>query len=214
MNLEANTAGDLPQVDESAYVHRSAVVIGNIRIGAKVYVGPCAVIRADEPGPDGNIMPITIGAEANVQDGAILHALGGTGVSIGPGTSIAHGAVVHGPCSIGRGGFVGFNSVVFNTTLGKRVVVMHGAVVEGVSVPDGLYVPSMAVVCCHNDVRRLRPASPEVLAFAARVRLTNIGFAKAGHCRPAALQAPSRLPVATPGPSSRRSTQNSRHLEE
>lgn len=173
MSFESNIAGDVPQVDETAYVHPSALVIGNIRIGAKVYVGPCAVIRADEPGPDGKVVPITIGAEANVQDGVILHALGGTGVSIGPGTSIAHGAVVHGPCRIGRGSFVGFNSVIFNATLGARVVVMHSALVEGVSVPDGLRVPSMAAVCCDDDVCILRAVSLEESAFAARVHLTN-----------------------------------------
>jgi carbonic anhydrase/acetyltransferase-like protein (isoleucine patch superfamily) len=180
MNLEPNIAGDVPQVDETAFVHRSAMVIGNVRIGAKVYVGPYAVIRADEPGPDGTVVPITIGAEANVQDGVILHALGGTGVIIGSGTSLAHGAVVHGPCRIGRGGFVGFNAVIFNATLGTRVFVMHGALVEGVSVPDGLCVPSMAAVCCQNEVRHLRPASPEALAFADRVHLTNTLLAASG----------------------------------
>ncbi len=180
MNFEANSSGDIPQVDKTAFIHRSAVIIGNIRIEAKVYVGPCAVIRADEPGPDGTVMPITIGAEANVQDGVIIHALGGTSVSIGPGTSIAHGAVVHGPCRIGCGGFVGFNSVIFNSTLGARVIVMHGALVEGVSVPDGLFVPPRVSVCCHHDVRRLRSASPEALAFAARVHITNSCLAKAG----------------------------------
>lgn len=179
MNREANIAGDVPQVDETAYIHPSAVLIGNIRIGPKVYVGPCAVIRADELGPDGTVVPITIGAEANVQDGVILHALGGMGVTIGPGTSLAHGAVVHGPCSIGRGGLVGFNTVIFNATLGTRVIVMHGALVEGVNVPDGVCVPSRAVLCCQDDVRQLRPASPETLAFVARVRLTNIGLAAA-----------------------------------
>ncbi len=180
MTLESNAAGDIPQADVTAYIHPGAVIIGNVRIGPKVYVGPCAVIRADEPGPDGAVAPITIGAEANVQDGVILHALGGTGVTIGPGTSLAHGAVVHGPCSIGRGGFVGFNSVLFDATLGTRVVVMHAALVEGVSVPDDLYVPSMTAVCCQVDVRPLRPASPEELAFAARVRLTNTRLAEAG----------------------------------
>jgi carbonic anhydrase/acetyltransferase-like protein (isoleucine patch superfamily) len=170
----------MPRVDEAAFIHPSAVVVGNVHIGPNVFVGPCAVIRADEPGPDGTVTPIIIGARANVQDGVILHALGGTGVTIGQGTSLAHGAVVHGPCSIGRGGFVGFNSVISNATLGTRVVVMHGALVEGVRVPDGLCVSSMAAVCCPNDLRHLRPASPEQLAFADRVRLTNARLAEAG----------------------------------
>jgi carbonic anhydrase/acetyltransferase-like protein (isoleucine patch superfamily) len=179
MSVEPNTAGDRPRIDATAYVHPSAVLIGNVRIGPKVHVGPCAIIRADEPAPNGTVEPIDIGAEASVQDGVVLHALAGTRVTIGPRTSLAHGAVVHGPCTVGRGCFIGFNSVAFSCTLGDDVVVMHGALIEGVSVPHGLCVPSMATVCRQRDVSRLRLASPEALAFVARVCVTNIGLAQA-----------------------------------
>jgi carbonic anhydrase/acetyltransferase-like protein (isoleucine patch superfamily) len=177
MSVEPNTAGDRPRIDATAYVHPSAVLIGNVRIGPKVHVGPCAIIRADEPAPNGTVELIDIGAEVSVQDGVVLHALAGTRVTIGPRTSLAHGAVVHGPCTVGRGCFIGFNSVAFCCTLGDDVVVMHGALIEGV--PHGLCVPSMATVCRQRDVSRLRLASPEALAFVARVCVTNIGLAQA-----------------------------------
>jgi carbonic anhydrase/acetyltransferase-like protein (isoleucine patch superfamily) len=112
MNLEANPARDYPQVEATAYVHPTAVVIGNVPIGPGVSVGPHAVLRADEPDPNGTVAPIIIGSEANIQDGVVLHALGGTGVDIGPGTSVAHGAFIHGPCETGSGCIIGFNSVV------------------------------------------------------------------------------------------------------
>jgi carbonic anhydrase/acetyltransferase-like protein (isoleucine patch superfamily) len=155
-------------------VHPTAVLIGNVRIGARVYVGPHASIRADEPGPDRTVAPIIVEPEANVQDGVVVHALGGTSVVIGSGASIAHGAVVHGPCRIGRGSFVGFNSVIYDAELGEKVVIMHGALVEGVSVPAGLCVPSMTAVRCEEDVRCLEEASESALAFADRVRCTNV----------------------------------------
>jgi carbonic anhydrase/acetyltransferase-like protein (isoleucine patch superfamily) len=178
MSLEVNIAGDMPHLDASACLDPSATLVGNVRVGPKVYVGAHAVIRADEPGPDGVVAPIAIGAEANVQDGDITHALAGTGVTIGPRASIAHGAVVHGPCAIGEGGFVGFNAIIFNAALGARVVVMHGALVEGVSIPDGLYVPSMTAIRSRRDVERLQPTSPESLVFVARVSAMNVRLAE------------------------------------
>jgi carbonic anhydrase/acetyltransferase-like protein (isoleucine patch superfamily) len=102
------------------------------------------------------------------------HALGGTVVRISPGSSVAHGAVIHGPCEIGANCFVGFGSVVFNATLGDGAVVMHRALVEGVTVPSGVYVPSMAAVRCKEDVRRSARATPDIVAFAKKVSRANI----------------------------------------
>jgi carbonic anhydrase/acetyltransferase-like protein (isoleucine patch superfamily) len=148
-------------------------------VGDRAFVGPQAVIRADEPGADGTVHPIVLGECVNVQDGAVIHAVGGTGVSIGPRTSIAHAAVIHGPCTIGAGCFVGFNSVVYRATLGDGVVVMHHALVEGTVVPEGLYVPSITPVRCERDVARLGRVAPDVVAFVERVSRTNVLLAEA-----------------------------------
>jgi carbonic anhydrase/acetyltransferase-like protein (isoleucine patch superfamily) len=155
-------------------VHCSAVLIGKVRIGDRNLIGPNAVIRADEPGQDGHVAPITVGDQRNVQDQVVLHAVGGTRVDVAHGTSVAHGAVVHGPCKIGEGCFIGFNSVVFGATLGAGVVVCHQALVEGVTVPAGLCVPSMQAVCCQDDVPGLEPAGPDMSAFAEKVRQANL----------------------------------------
>ena len=179
MGLEANTAGHYPEIAPTAYVHPTATVIGRVCIRDRAFVGPHAVIRADEAGPDGTIEPIVIGESTNVQDCAIIHALGGTGVSIGPRTSIAHAAVIHGPCKIGVGCFVGFNSVVFRATLGDGVVVMHQALVEWAVVPEGLLVPSMTAVRCEDDVFRLKRVPTEIIAFAERVTNANVLLAQA-----------------------------------
>lgn len=176
MGLEANSAGHYPEIAPTAYVHPAATVIGRVLVGDRTFVGPHAVIRADEAGPDGTIEPIVIGECANVQDCAVIHALGGTRVTLGPRTSIAHAAVIHGPCKIGVGCFVGFNSVVFRATLGDGVVVMHQALVEGVELPSGRMVPSGARVVCDEDARELDPITSELTGFAAKVVQANLQF--------------------------------------
>jgi carbonic anhydrase/acetyltransferase-like protein (isoleucine patch superfamily) len=177
--IHRNHVGNMPRVDTTAFVHPSAVVIGNVEIGEKVFVGPNAVIRADEPCIKGKVKAIVIESEVNVQDGVIIHALGGSTVRIGKGSSLAHGAVVHGPCDVGANCFIGFKSVVFNASLGRDTVVQHQALVEAVSIPDGMHVPSMTAVLTEEDVQGLYPASSELTAFAEKVRRTNVFLAEA-----------------------------------
>ncbi len=181
MGLEANAAGHYPEITPTAYVHPTATVIGRVCIGDRAFVGPHAVIRADEVGADGNIEPIVIEESTNVQDCAIIHALGGSGVVIGPSTSIAHAAVIHGPCKIGSHCFVGFHSVVFRATLADGVIVMHQSLVEGVVLSRGLFVPSMTAVLCDGDVSRLKFATIDTVAFADKVINANLLLAEANN---------------------------------
>jgi carbonic anhydrase/acetyltransferase-like protein (isoleucine patch superfamily) len=178
--LYRNHAGDKPVVAATATIHPSAVVIGNVLIGEKVFVGPNAVIRADEPCPAGKVEAIVIESEVNIQDGVIIHALGGSPVRIGKGSSLAHGAVIHGPCSVGENCFVGFKTVVFKADLGAGVIIQHQTLVEGVTIPAGMHVPSMFGVMSEDDVRQLRPVTAELTAFAEKVRQTNVFLAEVG----------------------------------
>jgi carbonic anhydrase/acetyltransferase-like protein (isoleucine patch superfamily) len=73
--LHPNPAGDIPQVDPTAYVAPTAQIIGRIRIGPGTFVGPVAVLRADEADADGRVHPILIGPDSNVQDGNTRTAL-------------------------------------------------------------------------------------------------------------------------------------------
>ncbi len=179
MAMEPNATGDFPKIAPTAYVHDTATLIGNVLIGERTFIGPNAVLRADEPGPNGAVEPIVVGDGANVQDHVVIHALGGTAVTIGLASSIAHAAVIHGPCEIGANCFVGFNSVVFKAVLRDGVVVMHHALVEGATIPPGLLVPSMTTVRCEQDVQRLAHTPPDVVAFAREVAQTNISLAEA-----------------------------------
>ncbi|MBC8875918.1 MAG: carbonate dehydratase [Planctomycetes bacterium] len=178
MGLEQNSVGDFPEVAETAFVHGTATLIGHVVVQERVFIGPNAVLRADEPSPDGTVKPVVICEDANVQDCVVVHALAGTRVSIGRDSSVAHSVVIHGPCQIGSNCFVGFNSVVFKATLGDGVVVMHQSLVESVTVPPGLYVPSMTPVRGEADIGCLTPASPDMIAFAREVSRTNVLLAR------------------------------------
>ena len=82
MGLESNSAGDSPTIASTAFVHPTATLIGRVSVNGRAFVGPHAVLRADEPGADGTVQPIVVGEEANVQDCVVVHALGGTEVKI------------------------------------------------------------------------------------------------------------------------------------
>jgi carbonic anhydrase/acetyltransferase-like protein (isoleucine patch superfamily) len=177
--IRPNPNDDWPQVDPTAYIDPTAQVIGNVHIGARVYVGPNAVVRADEADNKGEVRPIEIGPECNVQDGAIVHALGGTQVTVGQRTSLAHGCVIHGPCTIGEGCFIGFRAVIYNATLGDRVFVGTGAVVQGVDLAANTCVPLAVAVLSKEDVVTL--ASTVSLAdceFMEKIVNTNLALAK------------------------------------
>ncbi|KJS15254.1 MAG: transferase [Peptococcaceae bacterium BRH_c4b] len=129
-----------PVVSPSAFIHETAILIGNIIIEDDVIIHPGAIIRADEGSP------ITIGKGTNVQDGVIMHCLLGSSIDIGSNCSIAHGAVIHGPCRVGDNCFIGFNAVLLKAELGSGSFVSHCALVTEVSVGDNKYVPPSAII--------------------------------------------------------------------
>ena len=175
--IRPNPRGDWPEIDPAAYIDPTAQVIGRVRIGPRVFVGPGAVIRADEADKNGEVKPIVLEAECNVQDGVIIHALAGTDVMVGPRTSLAHGAIIHGPCSLGDRCFVGFGAVVFKATVGSGVFIAARAVVQEADVPDNLFVPS-SVAVSQNLLARLRTTTPHERGFMENIVEANIRLAE------------------------------------
>src|SRR5688572_7560182 len=114
--LRKNPTGHYPEVSSEAYVDNTAIICGKVIIEANVFVGPYAVIRADEVNEQGDMEPIIIRKNSNVQDGVVIHSKAGARVVIGESTSIAHRSIIHGPCEIGDNVFIGFNTVIFNCT--------------------------------------------------------------------------------------------------
>ena len=184
--IRPNPRGDWPDVDPAAYIDPTAQVIGRVRIGPLVFIGPGAVIRADEADRNGEVKPIVLEAECNVQDGVIIHALGGTQVTVGRRTSLAHGAIVHGPCSLGERCFVGFGAVVFKATVGSGVFISARAVVQEADVPDNVFVPS-SVAVSQDQLGRLRTTTPQECGFMEDVVEANLkladGYLRLGHAK-------------------------------
>ena len=175
ITIRPNPNGDVPTVNPTAYIDPLAQIIGNVKIGARVFVGPCAVIRADEVDGDGKVSPIEIGDESNVQDGVIIHALGGTKVIVGQRVSLAHGCVVHGPCVIGDGSFVGFRAVVYKANLADGTFVGAGAIVQGVDLDADSFIDAGVVIKSKDDVAKLvGKANSEHRAFAEKVVEANL----------------------------------------
>ncbi|MBL7134650.1 MAG: carbonate dehydratase [Phycisphaerae bacterium] len=178
--IRPNPSGDWPEVDPAAYIDPTAQVIGRVRIGPRVFIGPGAVIRADEAGKDGEVKPIVLEAECNVQDGAIVHALGGTQVTIGRRTSLSHGSIVHGPCRLGERCFVGFGAVVFMATVGSGVCISARAVVQDVDIPDNMFVPS-SMAPSQERIAQLRTTTPHERGFMERVVDANLKLVEGYH---------------------------------
>lgn len=172
--IRKNPNGDLPVIHESAYIDQTAIICGKVVIHENVFVGPYAVIRADEVNAQGDMDPIVIGANSNIQDGVVIHSKSGAAVSIGEHTSIAHRSIVHGPCTVGSNVFIGFNSVLFNCRVGTRCVVRHNSVVDGCDLPEGFYVPSTTYINAGTDLATIPKVSASAAEFSEDVARTNV----------------------------------------
>ena len=111
-----------PQIAPSAYIASTAVVVGNATLGENCSVWFGAVLRGDNEA-------ISIGANSNVQDGAVLHTDPGFPLTAGEDVSIGHQAMLHG-CTVGDGSLIGIQAVVLNgAVIGRGCLVAAGAVV-------------------------------------------------------------------------------------
>jgi carbonic anhydrase/acetyltransferase-like protein (isoleucine patch superfamily) len=171
--IRKNPSGHLPVVHDSAFVDPTAILCGKIIVEENVFIGPYAVIRADEVNEAGDMEPIVIGANSNIQDGVVIHCKAGGGVTIGRCSSIAHRSIVHGPCTVGDNVFVGFNSVLFNCSVGDGSVIRHNSVVEGCTVPAGFYIPSTVNVHSDEELAKIERVTPDVTGFSESVAQAN-----------------------------------------
>jgi phenylacetic acid degradation protein len=99
------------------------VLIGDVIVGARAYIGPCACLRGD-------FGRIVVEEGANIQDTCMLHGFPGKDTVVGAEATIGHGAVLHG-CVVRRGALVGMNCVVNdNAEVGEDAVVAALAFVK------------------------------------------------------------------------------------
>jgi carbonic anhydrase/acetyltransferase-like protein (isoleucine patch superfamily) len=127
--------GQLPRVDDSAYVDESAQVIGDVEIGAESSIWMNVVIRGD-------VNHIRIGARTNVQDLTMVHVMKDTHPTvIGNEVTIGHGAMIHG-CTIEDRVLIGMQAMLLNGVHVERdcIIAAGTLLTEGTRIPSGSLV--------------------------------------------------------------------------
>ena len=115
--------GVIPVVGPQAYVHPTAVLIGDVVIEAGVYIGPFAALRADFGG-------IRIQKNANVQDSCTIHGFPDSVTLVEEYGHIGHGAILHG-CIIRKNVLVGMNSVILDEAeIGENTIIGANSTVK------------------------------------------------------------------------------------
>ena len=124
----------MPNIHSSAFIAPGAVVLGDVTLGAESSIWFTAVLRGD-------VAPITVGSQTNIQDGTIVHVDEGFPCRIGKRVGIGHRAIIHG-CTIDDDCLIGMGSILLNGVhIGSGSVIAAGAVVpEGMKVPPGSLV--------------------------------------------------------------------------
>ena len=108
--------GVTPVVHPQAYVHPSAVLIGDVIVGPRCYIGPLASMRGD-------FGRLVLEEGANLQDCCVMHGFPGDDTVVEVDGHIGHGAVLHG-CRIKRNAMVGMNAVVMDqAVVGEESIV-------------------------------------------------------------------------------------------
>jgi gamma-carbonic anhydrase len=152
-------AGLVPRVHPGAWVHDSAVIIGDVTLDEGVGIWPTAVLRGD-------MGPIRVGRDTNLQDGAICHdTTDRSETTIGARVTVGHRAILHG-CRVGDDCLVGMGAIVMD-----NVVIGEGSfVAAGSLIPPGKVIPARSFVL-GTPGRVVRPVTEEEtrqIAFAWR----------------------------------------------
>jgi carbonic anhydrase/acetyltransferase-like protein (isoleucine patch superfamily) len=124
--------GIKPTIDPTAWVHPQALVIGRVTLGSRVSVWPGAVLRGD-------IEPIEIGEESNIQDLCIAHTSRGvSSVRIGKRVVVGHRVILHGT-TVGDDALIGMGAILLDgSVLGEGSILAAGSVLtEGKKIPPG-----------------------------------------------------------------------------
>ena len=126
--------GVRPQIDPTAWVAPTAVLIGNVIVGPRANIWCGAVLRGDNE-------PIVVGEGSNIQENSVLHTDMGSPLTIGANCTIGHKAMLHG-CIIEDGSLIGMGATLLNgAKIGAGSLVGACALVtEGKEIPPGSLV--------------------------------------------------------------------------
>ncbi|PLY07147.1 MAG: phenylacetic acid degradation protein PaaY [Arcobacter sp.] len=122
--------GLIPVISEKAFVHETAVIIGDVFIEEGVYIGPNASIRGD-------FGRIIIKKNANIQDCCVCHSFPNIDVIVEEYGHIGHSAILHG-CHVKFNAMVGMGSVIMDeAVIGENSIIGASSLVPSKTViPD------------------------------------------------------------------------------
>ena len=173
-----------PVVHPTAYVHPTAVLIGDVVVGPGAYIGPCASLRGD-------FGRIVLARGCNVQDTCVIHGFPASDTVLEDNAHVGHGSVLHG-CVVRRDALVGMNAVVMDEAeVGAGAFVAASAFVRA-----GLKIPARSL-CAGVPAKVLRELSEQELAWKLEgtrtyQRLTERCLATMKECAPLAEEEPGR----------------------
>lgn len=143
--------GITPVVHPSAFVHPSAVLIGDVIVGPGCYIGPCASLRGD-------FGRLILEEGVNLQDTCVIHGFMGADTVVEKNGHIGHSAVLHG-CRVGENALIGMNAVIMdNAVVGESSIVAACSFVKA-----GLIIPPR-VLMAGAPARKIRDLSEEEMA--------------------------------------------------
>jgi phenylacetic acid degradation protein len=126
--------GVTPVVDPSAFVHPTAVLIGDVIIGPNCYIGPGASLRGD-------FGRIVFEEGSNLQDNCVVHTFPNAETIVERGGHIGHGAILHG-CRVKQDAMVGMTAVVMDDAeIGESAVIAALTFIKA-----GMLVPPRSLV--------------------------------------------------------------------
>ncbi len=148
-----------PRIAASAFVDDTALVIGDVEIGADSSLWPMVVARGD-------IHSIRIGRRSNIQDGTVIHvthdseyAPGGHGVVVGDGVTVGHQVILHG-CTVEDRCLIGMGAVLLDgCRVCRGAMVAAGALVSPGKVLEGGFL------WLGQPARKARPLTAQEQAY-------------------------------------------------
>jgi carbonic anhydrase/acetyltransferase-like protein (isoleucine patch superfamily) len=153
------------RIDSSVFIAKTATVVGEVTIGKSSSVWFSAVVRGD-------IAPVVIGKETNVQDGAVLHVGHGFPCIVGNRVTIGHGAIVHG-ATVKDDAMVGIGAIVLN----GAVIGEHSLVAAGAVVTENTFIPPGSVVMGIPG-KIVRPITDEQRDFILKASSSYVRYAR------------------------------------
>jgi carbonic anhydrase/acetyltransferase-like protein (isoleucine patch superfamily) len=123
-----------PKPGKNVFIAKTAVVIGDVTLGAHSSVWYGTVLRGD-------INRIVVGHHTNIQDNAVLHLADDFPCLLGNWVTVGHGAIVH-ACTVGDETLVGMGAVILDgAVIGKQSIIGARALVtQGMKIPPGSLV--------------------------------------------------------------------------